>query len=100
MFDGRSGDDAVETIERIGLLLTMIKILCARMNPYAFGASLVNVYDNDTSPGDKGSLRQVTFDPERKLFWIAALKILSCASLLDEMLGLPDGERCPTPAID
>lgn len=85
--------------------VAMTRILRDRTNPYTFETSNVNVYDDDISPGGNGSLRQVTFDPERKLFWIAAGEPpvpenpFVCFSL-DELLEIPNGERCTTPAIE
>jgi hypothetical protein len=85
--------------------VVMTKILRDRTNPYTFETSDVNVYDDNMSPGGNGSLRQVTFDPERKLFWIAAGEPpvpenpFLCFSL-DELLKIPDGERCAAPAIE
>jgi hypothetical protein len=85
--------------------VVMIKVLRDRTNPYTYETSDVNVYDDNTSPGGNGSLRQVTFDPERKLFWIAAGEPpvpenpFVCFSL-DELLEIPNGERCTSPAIE
>ncbi len=85
--------------------VVMTKILRDRTNPYTFETSDVNVYDDNMSPGGNGSLRQVTFAPERKLFWIAAGEPpvpenpFLCFSL-DELLEIPNGERCAVPAIE
>ena len=83
----------------------MVEILRDRTNPYTKAISPLTVYDDNASPGGNGSMRQVTFDPERKLFWIAAGQPpvpenpFVCFSL-DEMLGRPNATPCNAPAIN
>lgn len=83
----------------------MVEIMRDRTNPDTFEVSPLSVYDDDASPGGNGSLRQVTFDPERKLFWVAAGQPpvpenpFVCFSL-DELLNRPNATLCPAPAID
>ncbi len=84
---------------------TMVRILRDRTNPYTQEVSPLTLYDDDASPGGNGSMRQVTFDPERKLFWIAAghppvpENPFVCFSL-DELLERPNAMPCAAPAIN
>ncbi|MBF2048371.1 MAG: hypothetical protein IGS54_13565 [Elainella sp. C42_A2020_010] len=83
----------------------MVEIMRDRTNPDTFEESPLSVYDDDASPGGNGSLRQVTFDPERGLFWIAAGEPpvpenpFVCFSL-DELLNRSNPVRCPSAVID
>ena len=82
----------------------IVKILRDRTNPLTKKASSPSVFDDNASIGGNGSLRQVVFDPERLLFWIAAGKVpipknqFTCFSLGD-MLSLPNAKSCPAKAI-
>jgi hypothetical protein len=82
----------------------IVEILRDRINPYTFKESPADIYDDDSSLGTNGSLRQVVFDPERLRFWIAAGKVpvpqqpFVCFSL-GEMLGLPNAVPCEAPVI-
>ncbi|MBW4464620.1 MAG: C45 family peptidase [Pegethrix bostrychoides GSE-TBD4-15B] len=84
---------------------TMVRILRDRTNPFTQEVSPLSLYDDNASPGGNGSMRQVTFDPERKLFWIAAGQPpvpenpFVCFSL-DELLGRPKATACDPPAIN
>ncbi|MBE9182118.1 hypothetical protein IQ268_26480 [Oculatella sp. LEGE 06141] len=82
-----------------------VEILRDRTNPNTLRPSPLDVYDDDASIGGNGSLRQMVFDPEKKLFWVAAGAVpvpenpFVCFSL-DEMLGLPNAAPCEAPMID
>jgi hypothetical protein len=82
----------------------VVEILRDRINPYTFKESPADIYDDDSSIGTNGSLRQVVFDPERLRFWVASGKVpvpqqpFVCFSL-GEMLGLPNAVPCEAPVI-
>ena len=84
---------------------TIVEVLRDRTNPNTLQISPFDVFDDNASIGGNGSLRQVVFDPEGLRFWVAAGEVpipenpFTCFSL-GEMLGLPNAESCPAPAIN
>ncbi len=84
---------------------TIVEILRDRTDPNTLTASPLEVFDDDTSIGGNGALRQLVFDPGRLRFWIATGKVpvpanpFICFSL-GELLKLPNAPRCDAPAID
>ncbi|MDJ0707873.1 MAG: C45 family autoproteolytic acyltransferase/hydrolase [Leptolyngbyaceae cyanobacterium MO_188.B28] len=83
----------------------VVEILRDRTHPDTTEISPFEVFDDNASIGGNGSLRQVVFDPQRLRFWVAAGETpipdnpFTCFSL-SEMLGLPNAEPCPSPAIN
>ncbi|WP_163700044.1 C45 family autoproteolytic acyltransferase/hydolase [Adonisia turfae] len=83
----------------------VVQVLRDRTNPNTGEVSDLSIYDDNTSIGGNGSLRQVVFDPESLRFWVAAGDIpipenpFTCFSL-GEMLGLPNAQACNAPAIN
>lgn len=83
----------------------VVQVLRDRTNPNTGAISDLSVYDDNTSIGGNGSLRQVVFDPEGLRFWVAAGEVpipenpFTCFSL-GEMLGLPNAQACTAPAIN
>lgn len=84
---------------------TMLQVLRDRTNPNTMESSPTTVYDDNASIGGNGSLRQVIFDSERLLFWVANGKVpipnnpFTCFSM-GEMLGLPNAVPCPSPHLN
>jgi hypothetical protein len=83
----------------------MTEILRDRINPYTLEASPLDLFDDNSSPGGNGSLRQAIYDPKRLHFWVAAgtppvpENPFVCFSL-SELLEFPDAVPCSTPAIE
>ncbi|WP_416667641.1 C45 family autoproteolytic acyltransferase/hydolase [Egbenema bharatensis] len=83
----------------------MTEILRDRINPYTLEASPLDLFDDNSSPGGNGSLRQAIYDPKRLHFWVAAGKPpvpenpFVCFSL-GELLEFSDAVPCTTPAIE
>jgi hypothetical protein len=118
--DARSDRSTLSRYERFSQLLepkavdsrygkinpqVMVEILRDRTNPYTSQQSSPTVYDDDTSIGSNGALRQEVYDPDKLLFWVASGKVpipqnpFVCFSL-GEMLGLPNPTRCESPTIE
>lgn len=82
----------------------MTAILRDRINPYTLQASSIETFDDNSSPGGNGSLRQAIYDPKRLHFWVAAGKPpvpqnpFVCFSL-SELLKFPNAVPCSAPAI-
>jgi len=84
-----------------------VGILRDRINPNTFEPSPLDVKDDDASIGGNGSHRQVVFDPTGLRFWMTNSEVAQpipespfvCFSMQD-LLGLPNAEPCPAPAIN
>ncbi|WP_206602852.1 C45 family autoproteolytic acyltransferase/hydolase [Leptolyngbya ohadii] len=82
----------------------MTQILRDRVNPYTLEASPTTTFDDNSSPGGNGSLRQAIYDPKRLKLWVAAGKPpvpqnpFVCLSL-GKLLNFPNAEACTAPAI-
>lgn len=83
---------------------TMVDILRDRTHPETGEVSPLSLFDDNASIGGNGSMRQAVFDSKRLLFWVANGDVpipqneFTCFSLGD-LLGLPNAQLCPTPAI-
>ncbi|MCM1984966.1 C45 family autoproteolytic acyltransferase/hydolase [Lyngbya confervoides] len=84
---------------------TILQVLRDRTNPNTMESSPTTVYDDNASIGGNGSLRQVIFDPERLMFWVANGEVpipnnpFTCFSM-GEMLGLTNAVPCPSPSLN
>ncbi|MBD1999216.1 hypothetical protein H6F88_12060 [Oculatella sp. FACHB-28] len=84
---------------------TIVEILRDRTHAKTLEASSPDIFDDDASIGGNGSMRQVVFDPEKLLFWIAAGPVpvpenpFVCFSL-GEMLSLPNASPCQSQMIE
>ncbi len=80
----------------------MVEILRDRVNPYTLKTSPVNTYDDNASIATNGVMRQVIFDPQRLLFWLAVGKVPVPQNpfvgfSLGELLQLPNALPCHPP---
>lgn len=77
----------------------MIQILRDRMNPFTLNESPSTIYDDNSSIATNGVVRQVVYDPQRLLFWLATgdvpiPKNPFVGFSLGEMLNLPNAVSC------
>jgi hypothetical protein len=82
----------------------MVQILRDRVNPYTLKESPANVYDDNSSIATNGVMRQVVFDPQRLLFWLATGNVPVPKNpfvgfSLGEMLKLPNAVPCVPPVF-
>lgn len=80
----------------------MVQILRDRINPYILKESPADVYDDNASIATNGVMRQVVFDPQRLLFWLATGDVPVPQNpfigfSLGEMLQLPNAVPCVPP---
>lgn len=83
-----------------------VRVLRDRVNPETGETTPSEIFDDDATIGGNGPLRQVVFDPERGLFWVASAIAppvpegeFTCFSL-SELLGFPDAVSCEALAIE
>ncbi|MDX2214993.1 MAG: C45 family peptidase [Oculatellaceae cyanobacterium bins.114] len=77
----------------------MIQILRDRINPFTLNESPSTIYDDNASIATNGVVRQVVFDSQRLLFWLATGEVPIPKNpfvgfSLGEMLNLPNAVPC------